>query len=124
MLKKFLADSLTKCKVPKMETQIRKYTTHMVTMSWRNNIVSMETGVYVMRHMETYFGEREKEWECGFNAKGGKSLDMLRIKFAKTLLICAHNTRGAINQAVATWHWKGKPTKFNFDKWVDQYGLD
>ncbi|XP_047948906.1 uncharacterized protein LOC125194683 [Salvia hispanica] len=69
VLKKFFATSLTKSKVPKMATQVRKCNAHVVTMPWRNNSGTVDTGVYVMRHMETYFGEREKDWECGLRPK-------------------------------------------------------
>ena len=52
-----------------MATQVRKCNAHVVTMPWRNNSGTVDTGVYVMRHMETYFGEREKDWECGLRPK-------------------------------------------------------
>ncbi|XP_042030016.1 uncharacterized protein LOC121776937 [Salvia splendens] len=54
-------NNMEKLKVQKMVAQVRKSSIYVMTMHWRNNICTMETGVYVMRHMETYFGEREKE---------------------------------------------------------------
>ncbi|XP_042035406.1 uncharacterized protein LOC121781786 [Salvia splendens] len=124
LLQNFLAEALTRCKVPKMATQVRKCRTHVVTMPWRNNNFIDEASIYVMRHMETFFGEREKVWDCGLNANGTKNLEMFRIKYARTLLTCAYNTRGGDNQKQATHFWKEKLVEFNFENWVDQYGLD
>ncbi|XP_042038175.1 uncharacterized protein LOC121784058 [Salvia splendens] len=124
LLKKFFADALTRCKVPKMASQVRQCRTNLVAMPWRNNNVIDEGGIYVMRHMETYFGEREKDWECGLSASGTKSVEMFRIKYARTLLTCMYNTRGGENQKKATRLWKEKPKKFSFENWVALYGLD
>ena len=44
-----------------MAAQVKKCSAHVVTMPWRNISGTVDTGVYVMRHMETYFGENEKD---------------------------------------------------------------
>ncbi|XP_042024270.1 uncharacterized protein LOC121771533 [Salvia splendens] len=123
LLRKFVGAALDKCKETKMADLVRSCTTNVVSMPWRNNVVTMENGVYVMRHMETYFGEKEKDWDCGLSAKGTKGLEMCRIKIARTLLTCAHNTRGSANQNKATKYWRERPAKFNFERWVENYGL-
>ncbi|XP_042024186.1 uncharacterized protein LOC121771466 [Salvia splendens] len=69
LLRKFMGAALDKCKETKLSDLVRSWTTNVVTMPWRNNVVTMENGVYVMRHMETYFGEKEKDWDCGLSAK-------------------------------------------------------
>ena len=74
--------------------------------------------------METYFGEREKDWEYGLSAKGTKSLGILRIKFATALLTSPHNSKGATNQMQATRHCIDRSSKFSFEKWVENYGLE
>ena len=76
------------------------------------------------RHMETHFGDREKDWECGLSAKVTKSLEMLWVKFATALLTSPHNSKGATNQTQATRHWIDRPSKFSFEKWVENYGLE
>ncbi|XP_042065347.1 uncharacterized protein LOC121808840 [Salvia splendens] len=123
LLKKLFSEALTRFKVPKMAAHVLKCRTHVVTMPWRNNNVIDEGGIYVMRHMETYFGEREKDRECGLSASGTKSVEMFRIKYARTLLTCIYNTRGGDNQKKATRFWKEKPKNFNFENWVEGYGL-
>ncbi|KAG6430232.1 hypothetical protein SASPL_108295 [Salvia splendens] len=77
MLWKFLADAIDKCKDSRMADLIRGCTTHVVAMPWRNNLSIMEDGMYVMRHLETYFGEKDKDWDCGLTAKGSKSNQVL-----------------------------------------------
>ncbi|XP_042006343.1 uncharacterized protein LOC121755121 [Salvia splendens] len=123
MLRKFLADAIDKCKDSRMADLIRGCTTHVVALPWRNNLSIMEDGMYVMRHLETYFGEKDKDWDCGLTAKGSKSLEMFRIKFARVLLTSPYNVRGAANQKKATKFWRDKPKNFNFEKWVENYGL-
>ena len=119
-----MVEALVKSRVPKMAAQLRNCNTNVVSMPWRNNNNTIDTWVYVMRHMETYFGEREKEWECGLSAKGTKGLEMLRIKFATALLTSPLNSKGGSNQTQATKHWIDRPSKFNFERWVENYGLN
>lgn len=123
---KYFADALEKYKVPCIAKRIRKFSTNLVPLPWRTLLNPADAGVYVMRHMETFFGDSQKDWECGLNAKGAKgskNLGMLRIKYMRSMLTCAHNIRGKINQTHATRHWKERPARFNFEKWFEEYGL-
>ena len=107
-----------------MAAQVRKCSAHVVAMPWRNNSATVDTGVYVMRHMKTYFGEREKDWDCGLTGKGMESLELLRMKFATALLTSPHNSKTGTNQTQATKHWMNRPLKFSFEKWVENYGIE
>ncbi|KAL8225622.1 hypothetical protein R6Q57_018179 [Mikania cordata] len=54
-------------------------------MPWRTSHNGIDCGIFLMRHMETYIGEEEKEWKCGFipeDLKGQQQfqLDDLRRK--------------------------------------------
>lgn len=34
-------------------------------MKWRSNKNIHDCGIYVLKHMECYHGEKESEWDCG-----------------------------------------------------------
>ncbi|KAL8217996.1 hypothetical protein R6Q57_021369 [Mikania cordata] len=61
-------------------------------MPWRTSHNVIDCGIFLMRHMETYMGEEEKEWKCGFipeDLKGQQQfkLDDLRRKYAAKILL-------------------------------------
>ena len=105
-----------KLKANQKAAEVRKCKTHVVAMPWRKNDPSVETGVYIMRHMETYFGGRDKDWQCGFSANGTKNLEIYRMKVANALLSSTHNSERDTNVSYAAKFWKERPPKFNFDK--------
>ena len=81
MSRKYLADALMKFRRPKLAGMIRKCSTHLLSMPWRGIFNRVDCGVYLMRHMETFFGDKDKDWDCRFTARGNKNVEMLRIKF-------------------------------------------
>ncbi|KAI3793946.1 hypothetical protein L1987_36569 [Smallanthus sonchifolius] len=38
-------------------------------MPWRTTVNNKDCGIFMMRHMETYMGEEEKAWHCGFEVE-------------------------------------------------------
>ena len=45
---------------------LRKEVCKRLEMSWRTEDNCIDSGVYLMRHMETYMGSALKNWKCGF----------------------------------------------------------
>nr|GMD88062.1 uncharacterized protein LOC109164944 [Ipomoea batatas] len=61
-------------------------------MSWRDGIILEDSGIYTMRHMETYLGQGVSSWECGI-VKGDKNmLNDLHKKFMHDILVSNINT--------------------------------
>lgn len=60
-------------------------------LPWRDVDNKVDCGVYAMRHMETYMGQRLKEWKIGLDVNAGKTLQELRVKYCKVLLTSAAN---------------------------------
>lgn len=60
-------------------------------MHWRTVDNYLDDGVFVMSHMNMYFGESENEWDYGFLKESDeqtKQLDLLRfLTFSLTFLI-------------------------------------
>nr|KAJ0217622.1 hypothetical protein LSAT_V11C300103630 [Lactuca sativa] len=67
-----------------------------LTMSWRTVYKKVDCGVFAMRHMESYFGEKCFKWKCGLPKEGGsqeKILEKLRMKYAAAILTSEINTK-------------------------------
>ncbi|KAL8214532.1 hypothetical protein R6Q57_003981 [Mikania cordata] len=68
-------------------------------MPWRTSHNHVDCGVFLMRHMETYQGNDEKEWDAGFALEEDKlqkrQLVDLRRKYAAKILL--HDVNEAKN---------------------------
>ncbi|GJW68595.1 hypothetical protein Tco_0123019 [Tanacetum coccineum] len=60
------------------------------TFDWQTDKRVKDSGIFVMRHMETYMGNELGKWKCGLDVKGKKQntqLGRLRNKYAANLLL-------------------------------------
>ncbi|CAI9288839.1 unnamed protein product [Lactuca saligna] len=46
-----------------------KIKARVMKMTWKVEKEGSDCGVYLMRHMESYMGENEGRWDCGFTGK-------------------------------------------------------
>ncbi|KAL8233571.1 hypothetical protein R6Q59_019671 [Mikania micrantha] len=60
-----IAFTLKTCKTKRLE------------MPWRTLNISVDCGVFAMRHMDTFKGTSEKEWKCGLTTSLMSSKDNL-----------------------------------------------
>ncbi|KAM0015855.1 putative papain-like cysteine peptidase superfamily [Helianthus debilis subsp. tardiflorus] len=83
---------------------IRAQTPKWVKLRWATYGNYVESGIYMMRHMETYMVKRERNFECGFALGGAKQkqqLLSLKKKYAaKILLSDANILRGDIAKVI------------------------
>lgn len=83
----------------------------MLEMPWKDDENKVDSGVFAMRHMETYMGQRVKDWDTGLARNSVKNLQELRVKYCKVLLTCEANLlRKEILSSIAKWfkgvrHW-------------------
>ncbi|KAI3798056.1 hypothetical protein L1987_33323 [Smallanthus sonchifolius] len=60
-------------------------------MPWRTTENTKDCGIFMMRHMETYMGEEEKAWHCGFGLESEKvqekQIEDLRRKYCAKILL-------------------------------------
>ncbi|KAI3755082.1 hypothetical protein L1987_54875 [Smallanthus sonchifolius] len=60
-------------------------------MPWRTTVNNKDCGIFMMRHMETYMGEEEKSWQCGFGVESEnvqeKQIEDLRRKYCAKILL-------------------------------------
>ncbi|KAL1564504.1 hypothetical protein AAHA92_06834 [Salvia divinorum] len=123
--KKFMVALLMRYERQKQAVIIKKAELHVVPKSWRTKVQGPDCGVYLMRYMETYFGIKDKDWDCGLTIRSSKALEMLRVKFCKVMLAADVNIRSSLNITAAKDHWKisNKNGKINFDDFLASYGL-
>ncbi|KAL8208981.1 hypothetical protein R6Q57_008393 [Mikania cordata] len=65
-----------------------------LAMPWRNLNNSVDCGVFVMCHMETFKGTSVKEWKCGLTTEFDeqqRQLNDLRIKYLAKILLSYNN---------------------------------
>ncbi|CAI9294151.1 unnamed protein product [Lactuca saligna] len=65
-----------------------------IRMIWRTQKIKVDCGVFTMRHMETYMGEKDGKWNSRFgkeNYAQKVTLDFLRCKYAAKLILSETN---------------------------------
>nr|GMC95618.1 uncharacterized protein LOC109155623 isoform X2 [Ipomoea batatas] len=76
-------------------------------MKWRDSTHSSDSGVYTMRHMESYFGQGVKEWSLGLQKGDRRPLSELRKRFAHNILMADINVH-KVSIAKRAWAYKDK----------------
>lgn len=63
-------------------------------MKWRTIYNGVDCGIFVMRHMETYMGQRCNKWDCGLDDESDTQTDQLnalRVKYLTKILLSKIN---------------------------------
>lgn len=75
-----------------------------LAMPWRDKENKVDSGVFAMRHMETYMGQRVRDWNIGLMANSAKALQELRVKYCRVLLATeANHVRKTNMDHVVAW---------------------
>nr|GMD45670.1 zinc finger BED domain-containing protein RICESLEEPER 2-like [Ipomoea batatas] len=61
-------------------------------MSWRESKNNIDSGVFAMRHMETYVGQSIASWDCGIRSGDARCVREMRVKLMSDLLLFHNNT--------------------------------
>ena len=75
-------------------------------MSWRTKSNVEDCGVFLMRHMECYYGEREQDWKCGLSTRSKGILQRLRAKYCSALMLSEINHESLKNMVTTSKHYK------------------
>nr|GMD03338.1 uncharacterized protein LOC109168900 [Ipomoea batatas] len=81
----------------------------IMQMSWRDVNNKIDCGVYLMRHMETYTGQAVSAWVCGLVKGEYSTLQKLRMKYMKELVLSDYNLHRSSNLARAHQSISGLP---------------
>lgn len=88
-----------------------------LALPWRDEENKVDCGVFAMRHMETYMGQRVCDWKIGLSGLAAKAIQNLRIKYVNTLLVSEANDLCKNNIARVQAWFKGN-RHVHFDKFV------
>lgn len=92
-------------------------------MPGQSEINKTDSGIYVMRHMETYMGNKVKNWDAGFKQQLKKQMRFLRAKYYASILSSEQNDHNVDNIYTATAHYKqsGGPHAIDVEEFVMNY---
>ena len=68
-------------------------TFHVLEMPWRDDKNKKDCGVYLMRHLEAYYGGDIRNFQCGFQKDSRAGISSLRIKYTHALVSADINVR-------------------------------
>ncbi|KAG6405560.1 hypothetical protein SASPL_133150 [Salvia splendens] len=84
--KKYFLHMLDSCGIMKQVAALRNVEPTVLPIEWTTATNKVDSGVYLMRHMETFMGQKVNEWKCGLTPRSALSLQYLRAKMSKELL--------------------------------------
>ncbi|CAH1440401.1 unnamed protein product [Lactuca virosa] len=93
ILKSFFCRYLNSVEHKKANVLLKKEVV-VIKMKCQRNIVGVDCGIFLMRHMETYMGEAAHKWDCGLcidNKIQEKMLGRLRYKYLDKLMMSDFN---------------------------------
>ncbi|XP_042052357.1 uncharacterized protein LOC121797734 [Salvia splendens] len=76
-----------------LSENIKKSPYKVVPLDWATSTNKEDSGIYLMRHMETYFGRKGREWNIGFSPRGTKILQILRGRYCEAMLTSRSNKK-------------------------------
>lgn len=74
--------------------ELRRCTPTRLSMPWRTLKNTVDSGIFMMRHMETYKGTSINAWKCGLTAESeaqNSQLTDLRVKYVAKILLADIN---------------------------------
>ncbi|KAL3627721.1 hypothetical protein CASFOL_029084 [Castilleja foliolosa] len=77
-------------------------------LSWSDGANLIDSGVFTMRHLETYTGQTLKNYKCGLTAKNSEKLKVLRVKYCAAILSDEYNVLNEENVYAARAYYKSK----------------
>ena len=63
-----------------------KLPTTILEMPWRDSDKKIDSGIYAMRHMETYFGNGLAGWRADLTKGNKKQIETMRVKYGGTMI--------------------------------------
>ena len=88
---------------------INKSYIDILSLKWARSSNIKDCGVYLMRHMETYVGKKDSEWNVGFSAHNIKILQVLRGRYCYNLIASSYNNqRVPILEVADAWMEENK----------------
>ena len=81
----FLEKNVCKKKADLLKDK-KKVPLQRLEMSWRDGTNKKDCGLYVMRHMETYYGNGMDGWETRIKPNDNEVFNVMRVRYCNTIL--------------------------------------
>uniref|UniRef100_A0A803N7X6 Ubiquitin-like protease family profile domain-containing protein n=1 Tax=Chenopodium quinoa TaxID=63459 RepID=A0A803N7X6_CHEQI len=94
----FLSTKRSKC-----DQEVSSFKTRTLKMSWRTNDNNDDCGVFLLKHMETYHGEKDTNWESGIKLNDINQTKKLRVDFCAKILSHKENE---LHHEITSRSWK------------------
>ena len=79
--------------ISELSENIKKSSYKVVPLDWATSTNKEDSGIYLMRHMETYFGRKGIEWYVDFSPRGLRILQILRGRYCEAMLTLESNKK-------------------------------
>ena len=117
MQRKFFKTYLNRKKLYNLEKVVKGVEIRKIDVQWKTSENINDCGVFLMRHMETYFGQKPKDWDIGLTSKSVKNVQILRGKYCRALMGASFNHNSLENKRkVLEYFKKNKGRKAELDE--------
>ncbi|KAG6390753.1 hypothetical protein SASPL_148498 [Salvia splendens] len=95
-------------------------------LKWSTETNKDDSGVYLMRHLETYMGQKGREWTCGLSKKSKGVLQILRAKYCTALMLAEINHEHFKNKAKVIPYYANalQTEKIDVEKLIANYAKE
>ncbi|XP_057791090.1 uncharacterized protein LOC131008215 [Salvia miltiorrhiza] len=106
MLRRLLADYLSYEREEQKAKIVSKTKIHLLRLKWADRMNKEDTGVYMMRHLETFMGDCSASWKCMSALSRTRQLRVMRVRYCATLIAWERNEIGGMLGLTAADHYK------------------
>ncbi|XP_019176284.1 PREDICTED: uncharacterized protein LOC109171666 [Ipomoea nil] len=86
-LQKFFSKFLFDMKTTYKAEKVQKLKSKIMKMPWRDAQNKMDCGIFLMRHLETFRGQTQAEWQCGLHKNNKDQLNKLRVRYLAAMIM-------------------------------------
>ncbi|XP_057773677.1 uncharacterized protein LOC130992984 [Salvia miltiorrhiza] len=105
LMRQLLVDYLNHAGEENRAKKAGKTKLHVVKLKWADGINKEDTGIYMMRHLETFMGDYGASWKCISVVSRAKQLHVLRVRYGSTLVGWEQNKNGVAVKSEASEYY-------------------
>ncbi|XP_057794321.1 uncharacterized protein LOC131010679 isoform X2 [Salvia miltiorrhiza] len=105
ILRKLMVDLLYNLSVDQKARKVSKAKVHVANMKWADTTNLEDTGIYLMRHLETFMGDASPSWKCISPILMNRQLRVMRVRYCATLVKWEGNHHRDDIGKQAARHW-------------------
>ncbi|XP_057810729.1 uncharacterized protein LOC131025128 [Salvia miltiorrhiza] len=66
---------------------------HIVKLKWADNRNTLDTAIYLMRHLETFMGDISSNWKCDMYNASARQLSRMRVRYCSSIISWNENDK-------------------------------